>query len=122
MVALRLKQTPLNPARMTAIDLIGLDYYHKASPGEHWSILRRTTELAMRCEGRDRPACRLVEARARGPRDVRTLAEPDEHDARPGGIGALEERDQRVGPAVTAGPVPRRARRVREAEAFDTQS
>ncbi len=48
--------TPLNPARMTAIDLIGLDYYHRATPAEHWTILRRTTELACRCEGRDRPA------------------------------------------------------------------
>ncbi len=48
--------TPLNTARMTAIDLVGLDYYHKANPQEHWRILRRTTELAMRCEGRDRPA------------------------------------------------------------------
>ena len=48
--------TPLNPARMTAIDLIGLDYYHKATPAEHWTLLRRTTELAVRCEGRDRPA------------------------------------------------------------------
>jgi beta-galactosidase len=48
--------TPLNPARLTAIDLVGLDYYHKANPSEHWAILRRTTELACRCEGRDRPA------------------------------------------------------------------
>ncbi|HEY8039923.1 MAG TPA: beta-galactosidase [Polyangiaceae bacterium] len=48
--------TPLNPARMTAIDLLGLDYYHRAAPNEHWSILRRTTELACRCEGRERPA------------------------------------------------------------------
>jgi beta-galactosidase len=48
--------TPLNPARMTAIDLIGLDYYHRATPAEHWTILRRTTELACRCEGRATPA------------------------------------------------------------------
>jgi beta-galactosidase len=48
--------TPLNPARMTAIDLLGLDYYHRATPAEHWMILRRTTELACRCEGRHRPA------------------------------------------------------------------
>jgi beta-galactosidase len=48
--------TPLNPARMTAIDLIGLDYYHKAAPSEHWTIFRRTTELACRCEGRKTPA------------------------------------------------------------------
>ncbi len=48
--------TPLNPARMTAIDLIGLDYYHRATPSEHWTILRRTTELACRCEGTRTPA------------------------------------------------------------------
>jgi beta-galactosidase len=48
--------TPLNPGRMAAIDLLGLDYYHRAVPTEHWSILRRTTELAMRCEGRACPA------------------------------------------------------------------
>ncbi len=48
--------TPLNPARMTAIDLIGLDYYHRATPSEHWTILRRTTELATRSEGLGRPA------------------------------------------------------------------
>jgi beta-galactosidase len=48
--------TPLNPARMTAIDLLGLDYYHRATPAEHWTILRRTTEMACRCEGRRRPA------------------------------------------------------------------
>jgi beta-galactosidase len=48
--------TPLNPGRMTAIDLLGLDYYHRAAPAEHWTILRRTTELATRCEGLERPA------------------------------------------------------------------
>jgi beta-galactosidase len=48
--------TPLNPARLHAIDLVGLDYYHKATPTDHWAILRRTTELACRCEGRERPA------------------------------------------------------------------
>jgi beta-galactosidase len=48
--------TPLNPGRMTAIDLVGLDYYHRAAPTEHWSILRRTTELACRCEGTGSPA------------------------------------------------------------------
>jgi beta-galactosidase len=48
--------TPLNPARMTAIDLVGLDYYHRATPAEHWIILRRTTELACRCEGNGTPA------------------------------------------------------------------
>ncbi len=44
--------TPLNPARMAGIDLVGLDYYHRATPTEHWAVLRRTTELACRCEGR----------------------------------------------------------------------
>jgi beta-galactosidase len=48
--------TPLNPARMGAIDLVGLDYYNRAAPSEHWIILRRTTELAVRCEGLGRPA------------------------------------------------------------------
>jgi beta-galactosidase len=48
--------TPLNPGRMAAIDLVGLDYYHRATPAEHWVILRRTTEMACRCEGRRRPA------------------------------------------------------------------
>jgi beta-galactosidase len=48
--------TPLNPARLTSIDLLGLDYYHRASPTEHWTVLRRTTELASRCEGREQPA------------------------------------------------------------------
>jgi beta-galactosidase len=48
--------TPLNPARMTAIDLVGLDYYHRVTPAEHAMILRRTTELACRCEGLERPA------------------------------------------------------------------
>jgi beta-galactosidase len=48
--------TPLNPARMTAIDLVGLDYYHRVTPAEHAMILRRTTELACRCEGLARPA------------------------------------------------------------------
>jgi beta-galactosidase len=45
--------TPLNAGRMDeVIDLIGLDYYHRASPLEHNIIARRTTELAARCEGR----------------------------------------------------------------------
>jgi beta-galactosidase len=42
--------TPLNPARVaTSIDLVGLDYYHRA--GDHAVIARRTTELSSRCEG-----------------------------------------------------------------------
>jgi beta-galactosidase len=45
--------TPLNAGRMyDVIDLIGLDYYHRANPVEHATIARRTTELAARCEGR----------------------------------------------------------------------
>jgi beta-galactosidase len=49
--------TPLNARRMTeSIDLIGLDYYHRATPLEHATLLRRTTELAARCEGRGAPA------------------------------------------------------------------
>ncbi len=49
--------TPLNPARFTeAVDLVGLDYYHPANPQHHMTILRRTGELAARCEGRNVPA------------------------------------------------------------------
>jgi beta-galactosidase len=49
--------TPLNPARVTeVVDLVGLDYYHPANPQHHMTILRRTGELASRCEGRDVPA------------------------------------------------------------------
>jgi beta-galactosidase len=49
--------TPLNPARFTEIvDLVGLDYYHPANPQHHMTILRRTGELAARCEGRGVPA------------------------------------------------------------------
>lgn len=48
--------TPLNAARIAkGIDLIGLDYYHSASPGDHLTIFRRTSELAARCEGRNLP-------------------------------------------------------------------
>jgi beta-galactosidase len=49
--------TPLNAARMTgSIDLVALDYYHRALPGEHTTILRRTSELVARCEGTGVPA------------------------------------------------------------------
>ncbi len=45
--------TPLNAGRMNdVIDLSALDYYHRATPIEHDTIARRTTELAARCEGR----------------------------------------------------------------------
>lgn len=44
--------TPLNASRMAeVVDLIGLDYYHPANPQHHMTILRRTGELATRCEG-----------------------------------------------------------------------
>ena len=44
--------TPLNAGRMgKVLDLIGLDYYHPATPAHHMTILRRTSELASRCEG-----------------------------------------------------------------------
>lgn len=48
--------TPLNAGRMAdAVDLVGLDYYHRATPHEHWTLLRRTSELATRCAGRRHP-------------------------------------------------------------------
>ena len=48
--------TPLNASRMAeVVDLIGLDYYHPANPQHHMTILRRTGELATRCEGRQVP-------------------------------------------------------------------
>jgi beta-galactosidase len=48
--------TPLNASRMAAVvDLIGLDYYHAANPQHHMAILRRTGELATRCDGRGVP-------------------------------------------------------------------
>lgn len=49
--------TPLNAARVqAAVDLIGLDYYDDASPRSRASIMRRTTELAVRTESRGQPA------------------------------------------------------------------
>jgi beta-galactosidase len=48
--------TPLNASRLKSIDLVGLDYYHRASPNEHLAVFRRTTELASRCEGQRLPA------------------------------------------------------------------
>ena len=49
--------TPLNPARLgEAVDLVALDYYHKASPLDREVIARRTTELSARCEGKKHPA------------------------------------------------------------------
>jgi beta-galactosidase len=49
--------TPLSAARIRrAVDLVGLDYYHRATPTERVLIERRTTELATRSEGIDQPA------------------------------------------------------------------
>ena len=48
--------TPLNAARLGSLDLIGLDYYHRANPREHPLIVRRTTELASRAVGLGSPA------------------------------------------------------------------
>jgi len=49
--------TALNPGRIAqVVDLVGLDYYHPANPKHHMTILRRTAELAVRCEGRRVPA------------------------------------------------------------------
>ncbi len=49
--------TPLNAGRMADIvDLVGLDYYHPATPEAHMIILRRTGELAARTEGSATPA------------------------------------------------------------------
>jgi beta-galactosidase len=48
--------TPLNAARIgSAIDLLSLDYYHRATPTEHLTVFRRTTELVSRCEGTRTP-------------------------------------------------------------------
>ena len=41
-----------------SIDLVGLDYYHHATPAEHVVLMRRTTELAARAEGREVPGLR----------------------------------------------------------------
>jgi beta-galactosidase len=48
--------TPLNAARLgRAVDLVALDYYHKAAPLDRLVIARRTTELVARCEGVGHP-------------------------------------------------------------------
>lgn len=48
--------TPLDPDRLSAVDLVGIDYYHRATPDDHKVMARRTTELAVRCEDSSRPA------------------------------------------------------------------
>ncbi len=52
----------LDPGRLAAsVDLIGIDYYHRASPLQRAVIARRTTELAARCVASGQPtfACEL---------------------------------------------------------------
>ncbi|HEY3494668.1 MAG TPA: beta-galactosidase, partial [Polyangiaceae bacterium] len=54
--------TPLDPERVgKAVELLGLDYYHGASPPQRAEIARRTSELAVRCAAREHPpfACEL---------------------------------------------------------------
>ncbi|MBK8937394.1 MAG: beta-galactosidase [Polyangiaceae bacterium] len=49
--------TPLNAARVGgAVDLIGYDYYNQASPTTRVTIMRRTSELAVRCDALGVPA------------------------------------------------------------------
>ena len=53
--------TALNPGRIAqVVDLIGLDYYHPANPRHHVTIMRRTSELAARCDGRGTPPFALL--------------------------------------------------------------
>ena len=49
--------TPLDPARVgDAVELLGLDYYHGATPPQRAEIGRRTSELAVRSAAREHPA------------------------------------------------------------------
>jgi beta-galactosidase len=49
--------TPLDPGLVgESVDLLGLDYYHGASPPQRAEIARRTSELAVRCAAREQPA------------------------------------------------------------------
>lgn len=51
------ESTPLNAARVGgAVDLIGYDYYNKASPEARVILMRRTSQLAVRCEALGVPA------------------------------------------------------------------
>ena len=48
--------TPLNPRRLSEhVDLVSLDYYHRASPLDREVIARRTSELVVRCDARGEP-------------------------------------------------------------------
>lgn len=54
--------TPLDPGLVgETVDLLGLDYYHGASPPQRAEIARRTSELAVRSAAREQPpfACEL---------------------------------------------------------------
>jgi beta-galactosidase len=54
--------TPLDPERVGGVvDLLGLDYYHGATPPQRAEIARRTSELAERCAARGHApfACEL---------------------------------------------------------------
>jgi beta-galactosidase len=49
--------TPLDPRRVgEAVELLGLDYYHGASPPQRTEIARRTSELDVRSAAREHPA------------------------------------------------------------------
>ena len=49
--------TPLSAAHLgRAVDLVGLDYYHRATPTERILLERRTTEFATRGDGLDKPS------------------------------------------------------------------
>ena len=49
--------TPLDPALLArAVDFVGLDYYHGASPPQRAEIARRTSALVLRCDTQDAPA------------------------------------------------------------------
>jgi len=51
------ESTPLNAARVRgAIDIVGYDYYNKASASTRLIISRRTSELAVRCDALSVPA------------------------------------------------------------------
>lgn len=50
-------RTPLNAARVDrCVDLVGFDYYSRASENDRRTMARRTSELAVRCEQRQVPA------------------------------------------------------------------
>jgi beta-galactosidase len=49
--------TPLDPGRVSeVVELVGLDYYHAATPEQSAEMARRTSDLAVRSTARDVPA------------------------------------------------------------------